>query len=43
MNDNPNTYTITKLDEWSEDQWQQIVLEVEDLVADLGEQIEREN
>lgn len=34
------TYTITKLDTWTDEQWAEVVEAVEDLVADMGEEIE---
>ncbi len=33
---NPETYTITRLDEWSEDQWLEIIDAVEDAVVNVS-------
>ena len=30
---NPETYTITRLDEWSEDQWLEVIDAVEETVV----------
>ena len=37
------TYTITRLDEWTDEQWDEIVEAVEDTVAAVGEAFERDN
>lgn len=35
------TYTITRLDGWTDEQWEEIVEAVEDTVAAVGEDFER--
>jgi hypothetical protein len=37
------TYTITRLEHWTDDQWDEIVEAVEDTVAAVGEDFERNN
>ncbi len=33
---NPETYTITRLDEWGEQQWQEVIDAVEEAVVNVA-------
>lgn len=35
------TYTVTRLDGWTDEQWDEIVEAIEDTVAAVGEEFER--